>query len=69
MASFRDDVRKIAIAGGSSKEILELCDRFRDQDLANLGVQLDDGQGACESQLDSAHEELAACVLNVADAL
>lgn len=23
-----------------------LCDRFRDQDLVNLGVQLDDGQGA-----------------------
>lgn len=46
MASFRDDVRKIAIANGSNKEILELCDRFRDQDLVNLGVQLDDGQGA-----------------------
>jgi cysteinyl-tRNA synthetase len=46
MASFRDDVRKIAIDGGSSKSILELCDRFRDQDLVNLGVQLDDGQGA-----------------------
>lgn len=25
-----------------------LCDRFRDQDLVNLGVQLDDGQGAGE---------------------
>lgn len=48
MASFRDDVRKIAIDGGSSKSILELCDRFRDQDLVNLGVQLDDGQGAGE---------------------
>lgn len=46
MVTFRDDVRKIAIGGGSSKEILELCDRFRDQDLVNLGVQLDDGQGA-----------------------
>ena len=49
MASFRDDVRKIAIDGGSSKSILELCDRFRDQDLVNLGVQLDDGQGAGRS--------------------
>lgn len=46
MVSFRDEVRKIAIGGGSSKEILELCDRFRDQELVNLGVQLDDGQGA-----------------------
>jgi cysteinyl-tRNA synthetase len=50
MASFRDDVRKIAIDSGSSKSILELCDRFRDQDLVNLGVQLDDGQGAGRSR-------------------
>ena len=46
ISSFRDDIRKLAIAGGSSKDILTLCDRFRDQDLVNLGVQLDDGQGA-----------------------
>lgn len=46
MSSFRDDIRKLAISGGSSKDILTLCDRFRDQDLVNLGVQLDDGQGA-----------------------
>jgi cysteinyl-tRNA synthetase len=48
LSSFRDDVRKIAIAGGSNKDILTLCDRFRDVDLFNLGVQLDDGQGAGE---------------------
>ncbi|KAK4689957.1 cysteinyl-tRNA synthetase, partial [Tremellales sp. Uapishka_1] len=46
MTSFRDDVRRLAIEGQSSKEILALCDMFRDQDLVNLGVQLDDGQGA-----------------------
>jgi cysteinyl-tRNA synthetase len=47
---FRDDVRKLAIAGGLNKDILALCDRFRDQDLVNLGVQLDDGQGAGTSR-------------------
>ena len=46
LSSFRDDVRKLAIDGASAKEMLLLCDRFRDQDLVNLGVQLDDGQGA-----------------------
>lgn len=46
MSSFRDEIRKLAIAGGSNKDILALCDRFRDQDLVNLGVQLDDGAGA-----------------------
>ena len=28
--------------------MLALCDRFRDEDLVTLGVQLDDGQGAGE---------------------
>ncbi|ORX39710.1 cysteine-tRNA ligase [Kockovaella imperatae] len=51
MSSFRDDVRKLAISGGSSKDMLALCDRFRDEDLVNLGVQLDDGQGADGSAL------------------
>jgi cysteinyl-tRNA synthetase len=46
LASFRDDVRKLAIDGAGNKDILTLCDRFRDQDLVNLGIQLDDGQGA-----------------------
>ncbi len=26
--------------------MLELCDRFRDEDLVNLGIQLDDGQSS-----------------------
>lgn len=38
-------MRKLSVEGGSSKDMLVLCDRFRDQDLVNLGVQLDDGQG------------------------
>lgn len=51
LVGFRDEIRKIARDGGESKEILALCDRFRDRDLVELGVQLDDGQGAGE--LDS----------------
>ncbi|KIR96146.1 cysteine-tRNA ligase [Cryptococcus deuterogattii 2001/935-1] len=46
MASFRDDIRRLAIEGATAGEILKLCDKFRDQDLANLGIQLDDGQSA-----------------------
>jgi len=45
LSSFRDRVRTIAIAdpsSPSSKEILFLCDRLRDIELADLGVSLDD---------------------------
>jgi cysteinyl-tRNA synthetase len=56
LSSFRDDVRRIAIAGGSNKHILTLCDRFRDVDLFNLGVQLDDGQGAGERVARSSYQ-------------
>ncbi|GMK55975.1 hypothetical protein CspeluHIS016_0210310 [Cutaneotrichosporon spelunceum] len=49
LASFRDDVRRLAIQGKDnatlSKDILSLCDTFRDNDLVELGVQLEDGQG------------------------
>lgn len=51
LVGFRDEIRKIAIFGGDGKEILALCDKFRDRDLVELGVQLDDGQGAGESSL------------------
>lgn len=46
LTSFRDEVRRLAISSASSGDILALCDRFRDDDLVNLGVQLDDGQSA-----------------------
>lgn len=46
LASFRDDVRKLAISGAPAKDTLALCDAFRDNDLVELGVQLEDGQGA-----------------------
>jgi len=59
LSSFRDDIRKLAIGGASSQDILALCDRFRDQDLVNLGVQLDDGQGAGQSH--------SACQTNTTD--
>ncbi|WVF72463.1 cysteine-tRNA ligase [Kwoniella sp. CBS 6097] len=48
ISSFRDEIRRLAIAGSPSvsTDILKLCDKFRDDDLVNLGVQLDDGQAA-----------------------
>jgi cysteinyl-tRNA synthetase len=45
LSSFRDRVRKIAIADPKSpaaKELLALCDNLRDVELADLGVSLDD---------------------------
>lgn len=53
LAEFRDSVRTIAkstvVKGGgdkeAGKELLELCDRVRDVDLVELGVQLDDQDG------------------------
>jgi len=45
LSSFRDRIRTTAIADASSatsKEILALCDRLRDAELADLGVSLDD---------------------------
>ncbi|KAG8860564.1 hypothetical protein FRB96_003818 [Tulasnella sp. 330] len=42
LSTFRDDVRKLAIAQAPPKDILALCDRLRDIDLAPLGVALDD---------------------------
>ncbi|CAL1706237.1 unnamed protein product [Somion occarium] len=44
LSSFRDGVRKVAIAKGENalKDILALCDRLRDTDLVPLGVALDD---------------------------
>ncbi|KAJ3552423.1 hypothetical protein NM688_g4157 [Phlebia brevispora] len=49
LSSFRDDVRKVAIAKGDHalKDILTLCDRLRDDDLVPLGVALDDQEGKC----------------------
>ncbi|KAG6331373.1 hypothetical protein ID866_7716 [Astraeus odoratus] len=44
LSSFRDGVRRVAIAKGNDalKEILKLCDQLRDDDLVPLGVALDD---------------------------
>ncbi|KAI0743951.1 tRNA synthetases class I (C) catalytic domain-containing protein [Daedaleopsis nitida] len=44
LSSFRDGVRRLAIAKGDSalKDILTLCDKLRDVDLVPLGVALDD---------------------------
>ena len=53
LSGFRDEIRKLAIAGASNKDVLALCDRFRDVEMVNLGVQLDDGQGAGTSLISS----------------
>ena len=47
LSSFRDGVRKIAIAKDETalKDILTLCDKLRDEDLVSLGVALDDQEG------------------------
>ena len=47
LSSFRDGVRKIAIAKGETalKDILALSDKLRDEDLVPLGVALDDQEG------------------------
>ncbi|TFK53566.1 cysteinyl-tRNA synthetase [Heliocybe sulcata] len=44
LSSFRDGVRRLAIAkeDGALKDILALCDKLRDADLVPLGVALDD---------------------------
>ena len=47
LSSFRDGVRKLAIAKGDNalKDILALSDKLRDVDLVPLGVALDDQEG------------------------
>ena len=49
LSSFRDGVRRLAIANkeGTVKDILRLCDQLRDDDLVPLGVALDDQEGMC----------------------
>lgn len=44
LSTFRDDVRRLAMAKGETalKDILALCDKLRDSDLVPLGVALDD---------------------------
>ncbi|RKO89692.1 hypothetical protein BDK51DRAFT_27354, partial [Blyttiomyces helicus] len=45
MSSFRDGVRDLAQSKADHVEILKLCDKLRDEDLAELGVVLDDREG------------------------
>lgn len=45
LSTFRDGVRQLALGNAKLSEILELCDRLRDQDLVDLGVALDDQEG------------------------
>lgn len=52
MSSFRDGIRRLAMAKGDDalKDILALCDNLRDTDLVPLGVALDDQPGASTLQ-------------------
>lgn len=45
MSTFRDEVRKLAMNGGTAAEILALSDRLRDVGMVDLGVALDDQEG------------------------
>ena len=49
LSSFRDRVRAMAIASPASisSDLLALCDRLRDVELADLGVSLDDRDSSC----------------------
>ena len=67
LSSFRDGVRRLAIAKGDNalKEILALSDKLRDSDLVPLGVALDDQEGAWRVHV---HLSLATFIKLVADA-
>lgn len=45
LSGFRDQVRQLALSGASAKDLLELCDGIRDNELVDLGVALDDQEG------------------------
>ncbi|KAI9598027.1 hypothetical protein BDF19DRAFT_262365 [Syncephalis fuscata] len=45
LSQFRDTVRELARGKADHKQLLELCDRLRDEDLVELGVMLDDREG------------------------
>lgn len=51
LSSFRDSVRQLAMSGASSADFLALSDRLRNEDLVDLGVALDDQEGAPPFQL------------------
>lgn len=55
LSSFRDGVRRLAMAKGDDalKEILALCDTLRDSDLVPLGVALDDQPGPYTVRINS----------------
>lgn len=44
VSRIRDELRKIAPASPSKKELLTLCDELRDNDFTNLGIYLDDAK-------------------------
>jgi cysteinyl-tRNA synthetase len=51
LSSFRSSVRQLARSNAPSSELLKLADRLRDEDLVDLGVRLEDLEGASGSAL------------------
>jgi cysteinyl-tRNA synthetase len=45
MSEFRDNIRNLAQNKGDPKQILEVCDKFRDEDMIEHGVVLEDREG------------------------
>lgn len=73
LSTFRDSVRRLAMAGASAQELLALSDQFRDIDCTDLGIALDDqedGQALVKlvapETLRRARDEKAAAVLDKA---
>ena len=56
MTKFRDEIRKLAKDGASTKELLAACDDIRDNGLPELGVKLDDRETGALWKLYDAEE-------------
>lgn len=46
LSTFRDNVRRLVMNGASAAELLALSDQLRDTELVDLGVAVDDQEGA-----------------------
>lgn len=68
LSTFRDGVRKLAIAKNETalKDILALCDQLRDETMVPLGVALDDQEGAIASRR---HKTMCSCLFTDGKAL
>lgn len=61
LAKFRDQIRSMAKRNAGPEEYMDLCDKLRDYELVDLGVQLDDQESesereACSDMTDDVHQ-------------